>query len=126
MAVDSHAVVDNAVEVDYREADESDRTLKKALVYTVGDSKLSQKWKSAWLSMKPTAKIVIDPSRKPAKPRTSTTRYAFILTQEELVAMRIRRIKRPAGGGPEKHYTAIEYAPVPWAAKSGLTTSLAI
>jgi hypothetical protein len=58
--------------------------------------------------------------------RYSQTRYAFILTQAELVALRIRRLPRP-DGDLEKHYHAgIEYASVPWGTESGFTINLAL
>lgn len=56
--------------------------------------------------------------------RYAQTRYAYILTQTELVALRIRRL--PQQPDMEKHYAGIEYTSVPWGATTGLTINLAI
>jgi hypothetical protein len=55
--------------------------------------------------------------------RYGQTRYGFILTQTELVALRVRRIQPLALQG---HFAAVEYASVPWDAKRKLTVNLAI
>jgi hypothetical protein len=57
--------------------------------------------------------------------RYGQTRYAFILTQAELVALRVRRIHSLAKK-PTKHHAAVEYASVPWHRKTKLTVNLAI
>ncbi|KAH6617352.1 hypothetical protein F5144DRAFT_470029, partial [Chaetomium tenue] len=120
----------------------------KPLVYAVGNTKLSQKWKSEWLAMPSDAQVQMDPSLAMKAIRTQAvdsqrvlplnqvatlcryaeTRYAFILTQRELVALRIRRIPKPidAAVRSTKHYAAVEYASVPLTASTGLTANLAI
>jgi hypothetical protein len=57
--------------------------------------------------------------------RYAQTRYAFILTQAELVALRVRRIHSMAKN-PTKHHAAVEYISVPWHRKTKLTVNLAI
>ena len=130
----------------YKEASLDDRK-PKSLVYAVGDSKLAQKWKSDWLKLASSTKVQRDPGLSMKKPKISgveservkplnqisaycrfaETRYAFILTQEELVALRIRRIPIPAANKePNKRYAAVEYAGVPLTAETGLTANLAI
>ncbi|AEO63501.1 d28176e0-ae15-4e73-950a-d4f946688437 [Thermothielavioides terrestris] len=119
----------------------------KPLVYTVGDCKLTQKWKSEWLAMgsQEARAVVMDPIATSSPPgpvkdvtrercvplrkvatycRYGQVRYAFILTQTELVALRIRRLPLPGRG--YKHRAAVEYASVPWEARRGLTVNLAI
>jgi hypothetical protein len=58
--------------------------------------------------------------------RYAETRYAFILTQRELVALRIRRIPQPNADRPGKLSAAIEYAPVLLTANTNLTANLAL
>ncbi|KAK4031340.1 hypothetical protein C8A01DRAFT_21419, partial [Parachaetomium inaequale] len=123
----------------------------KPLVHVIGDSKLKQKWKSAWLSLGDSACTVntdapwVAPGAKapryqktkdikaerinPLKQlatycRYGETRYGFLLTQTELVAMRIRRIP---GTGPSPA-AAVEYRAIPWSAQgqNKLTAHLAI
>ncbi|KAL2164000.1 hypothetical protein VTH06DRAFT_3214 [Thermothelomyces fergusii] len=57
--------------------------------------------------------------------RLAQTRYAFILTQAELVALRIRRVPKESRSS-WAFEAAVEYAPVPWDAKEELTVNLAI
>ena len=57
--------------------------------------------------------------------RYGQTRYAFIFTQAELVALRIRRI-RPLTNKQSRLQAAVEYASVPWHRRTGLTVNLAI
>jgi len=121
--------------------------LPKPLVYALGDSKLKQKWKSSWLSFSDTQlkMVLMDPPLRAERPirrtikdermrpleqimtycRYALTRYAYIVTQTEVVVMRVRRIKTP---NTTKHFAAIEYASIPWTAtaKDGLTAHLAI
>jgi hypothetical protein len=119
----------------------------KPLVYAIGDSKLKQKWKSSWLSL-PEDKmelIPMDLSWRAEKPvhrtmkkerirpleqvatycRYALTRYAYVVTQTEVVVMRVRRIQT---SNKTDHYAAIEYQSIPWVstAKDGLTAHLAI
>lgn len=56
--------------------------------------------------------------------RFAQTRYAFIFTQVELVALHIRRIPHPMS--KRKLHAAVEYAAVPWYSTRGLTVNLAI
>lgn len=123
----------------------------KYLVYAIGDSKLTQKWKSSWLtladsnctvntdqpyhppgtpapSVQKTKKVDVE-RVKPLKQmatycRTGETRYGYIVTQTELVAMRVRRIP----GTSTRPVAAIEYRSIPWAAHGHgkLTAHLAI
>ena len=130
----------------YRE--DRDNTTPKELAYVVGDSKLSQKWKSEWLarSVAELKAVRMDPAFGTNKPppirnvskernypldqvatycRYAQTRYAFIFTQTELVALRIRRI-HPEDPEEDRHQAAVEYASVPWHRQTGLTANLAI
>jgi hypothetical protein len=114
-------------------------------VYVIGDSKLKQKWKAAWLALKDgetkiemdkrygsTQKNVRDVKLERMLPlhqvasycRYAQTRYAFIITQMELVALRIRRVPRVPG--IDAHCAAVEYVAIPWEATTGLTVNLAI
>ncbi|KAK3896477.1 hypothetical protein C8A05DRAFT_20551, partial [Staphylotrichum tortipilum] len=143
----SQAVSDLAVEVVYPEEKEGYQK-PKPLVYAIGDNKVTQKWKSEWLAMPEDAIVKMDPSTKLGDPPTKCvdeerllpleqvaaycryagTRYAFILTQTELVALRIRRVPPSATNkaARKKHHAAVEYAAVPWSAETGLTVNLAI
>lgn len=142
------AVVDRSMLKKYRHAYKDDP--EKPLVYAVGDSKLKQKWKSAWLSFGDAACTVnTDPpyhapgTPAPNVPKTKDiklertkplrqlatycrygeSRYGYIVTQTELVALRVRRIP---GGSP--HTAAVEYCAIPWSAHGNgkLTAHLAI
>ncbi|KAK3295065.1 uncharacterized protein B0H64DRAFT_444086 [Chaetomium fimeti] len=137
--------VDDEVEIVYRECHPDERE-PKPLVYAVGVNKISQKWKSEWLATPSDAAVKTDPwiamKTTPTKSvaferllplnqvatycRYAETRYAFILTQRELVALRIRRIPGRLGGRINKHHAAVEYAPVSLTASTGLTANLAI
>ncbi|KAK3896777.1 hypothetical protein C8A05DRAFT_20324 [Staphylotrichum tortipilum] len=143
------AVLDHNLSKKYHHAHKDDGA--KYLVYAVGDSKLKQKWKSAWLSHPDSALTVPTdaPYHKPGTPvpnhqqsiyiakerllplrqlasycRYSETRYAYLLTQTELVALRVRRI----ASNTNEHSAAIEYRAIPWSAhgQNKLTAHLAI
>lgn len=125
---------------------QSENPTPKPLTYVVGDSKLSQKWKPEWLPLPYLTRLKMEPSLamktvpirsigvervQPLKQvatycRYAETRYAFILTQRELVALRIRRIPQPASASGDKPFAAIEYAPVPLSADTDLTVNLAL
>ncbi|KAL2170810.1 hypothetical protein VTG60DRAFT_4379 [Thermothelomyces hinnuleus] len=140
------AILENNIIIKYREDLQTEP--KKPLTYAVGDSKLKQKWKSSWLGLKPeNGKILakMDPrlssdknwttdvSKRRMEPlhqvatycRYAQTRYAFIITQAELVALRIRRVPK-ASRDTKTQDAAVEYASIPWDAKTGLTVNLAI
>ena len=125
----------------------------KPLVFSVGDSKMWQKWQSAWIH-KSLAKGHID--RNPARPvsgslqqthdvtterlkpleqlatycRFAETRYGFTLTQKEVVVFRVRRIDNTLITPSEdrKLHAAFEYKSIPWDASGPgrLTVNLAI
>ncbi|KAL2192231.1 hypothetical protein P885DRAFT_5570, partial [Corynascus similis CBS 632.67] len=123
---------------------------ENSLVYAVGDSKLTQKWKSVWLTYadrncvvntdppyhRPNTpapayqktKDISDERIKPLKQlatycRYGETRYGYLITQTELVALRVRRIP-----GSASHNAAVEYRAIPWSANgpNKLTAHLAI
>lgn len=128
---------------------------KQPMALAIGDSKMCQKWKSAWIH-RSRAESYIDTS--PAIPangiplqkthnvteerlrpleqlatycRFGETRYGFILTQEELVAFRVRRLNPaliPGVQSYDKPFAGIEYKSVPWDASGpgNLTVNLAI
>lgn len=128
---------------------------KQPMALAIGDSKMCQKWKSAWIH-KSLAESYIDPS--PAIPangiplqkthnvteerlrpleqlatycRFGETRYGFILTQEELVAFRVRRLDPaliPGVQSYDKPFAGIEYKSISWNASGPgkLTVNLAI
>lgn len=128
---------------------------KKALAYAIGDSKMCQKWKSAWIH-RSLADGYIDRNPAPTtsgKPLQKThdvevqrlrpleqlatycrygeTRYGFIITQEEVVAFRIRRLDPSLIASVvafDKTCAGIEYKSIRWhASGSGqLTANLAI
>lgn len=57
--------------------------------------------------------------------RFAQTRYASIITQTELVALRIRRLPwQPSHS--EYLYAGVDFGSVPWGATTGLTVNLAI
>lgn len=152
------AVYDRKVQKSYYSA--ADKDGNKPLAFAIGDSKMCQKWKSDWIhSSLATGHIDLDPARtasgrqlqkthrvtverlRPLEQlatycRFGETRYGFILTQEELVAFRIRRldpaliVTGPLGTGPvkDKPYAGIEYKSIPWHASGPgkLTANLAI
>ncbi|KAK4145534.1 uncharacterized protein C8A04DRAFT_10554 [Dichotomopilus funicola] len=142
------AVVERSILKRYRYAHKDDT--EKSLVYAVGDSKLKQKWKSAWLSLNDASCTVNtdQPYHAPGTPapdvqktskiheerinplkqmatycRYAESRYGYIVTQTELVALRVRRIP-----GSKAHNAAIEYCAIPWSAHGSgkLTAHLAI
>ena len=107
---------------------------RPALFYAMGDSKLNYKWKSEWLA---TARVtdgrIKDERVKPLSQmatycRHAKTRYGFILTDEELVALRFRRLAGVASRGGRVAEAAVEYKSVKWAASGPgvLTVNLAI
>lgn len=147
------AAYDRAVEKLYYSAAAKDP--KKPLVFAIGDSKMCQKWKSDWIH-RSLAAGYIDRDPAPAangKPLQKThdvgaerlrpleqlatycrfgeTRYGFILTQEELVAFRVRRLDPrllPDVLSYEKPFAGIEYKAVGWneSGSGKLTANLAI
>ncbi|KAH6842734.1 hypothetical protein B0I37DRAFT_202689 [Chaetomium sp. MPI-CAGE-AT-0009] len=137
------AILDVNTNVRYREDDT--KQPEKHLAFAVGDSKLKQKWKSQWLALGdndldvamdllpssnvPKVKSVEEERLLPVRQvatycRFAQTRYAFIITQTELVAFRIRRLPRQPS--QTLLYAGIEYFSVPWDATTGLTVNLAI
>jgi hypothetical protein len=145
-------VSDRSIQKTYYSAGTTDG--EQDFVFAVGDSKLSQKWKSDWIQRKYAARHVDKNPAKTAKGRQHSkthnvtaerllplgqlstycrfgeTRYGFLLTQEELVAFRVRRIDGSLlpGFAGTKPCIAMEYKSVPWA-ESGpgkLTVDLAI
>ncbi|KAK4172521.1 hypothetical protein QBC36DRAFT_362504, partial [Triangularia setosa] len=119
--------------------------ITQQLVYVHGDSKVRQKWKSEWLTLEDKAlQITTDPPyHKPGTPRKDydkthgslsqietycrygETRYGYIITQTELVALRIRLLGTYNPDDPTR--AAIEYKSVPWnASDNQLTVNLAI
>ncbi|KAK0716554.1 hypothetical protein B0T21DRAFT_339397 [Apiosordaria backusii] len=126
--------------------------ITQQLVYVHGDSKVKQKWKSEWLTLADKAlQITTDPPyHKPGTPqkdydkthgvkhdrvkplsqiatycRYGETRYGYIITQTELVALRIRLFGAYTPANPTR--AAIEYKSVPWSASGNqLTVNLAI
>lgn len=120
---------------------------KKHLAFAIGDSKLCQGWKSAWIqeslaegyiNTKPSTTSVHAERLRPLERlatycRLAGTRYGFILTQSELVAFRVRRLDSTlvSTTPPVLHnrsYAGIEYKSVPWHASGPgkLTANLAI
>lgn len=133
----------------------ADKDGNKPLVFAIGDSKMCQKWKSTWLhkslaggyvDMNPAKTIRGKPISKTHKVtiertlplkqlasycRFAETRYGFILTQEELVAFRVRRLNSKLLANTDDHkkaHAGIEYKSVPWDASGTdkLTVNLAI
>jgi hypothetical protein len=125
----------------YDHADE----LKKDPTYAVGIHEVAERWKSEWLARdSDDLKVALEvPSRCSGAPsiditrarliplekiatycRFGQTRYAYVLTQTELVALRVRRVPPP--GNETKPHAAIEYVSVPWEAEAGLTVSLTL
>src|SRR3569833_365935 len=107
---------------------------RPTLHYTMGDSKLHYKWRSEWLASPGlTDRTILTERAKPLAQmatycRYAGTRYGFIITDDELVALRIRRL--PDGPKLEKYTAeaAVEYKSVKWAASGPrvLTVNLAI
>ncbi|KAL2125919.1 hypothetical protein VTI74DRAFT_2247 [Chaetomium olivicolor] len=124
------AVLDHNLTKKYQHAHREDPA--EHLVYAVGDSKLKQKWKSVWLSLPDSACTTIDIRKERMLPvrqlatycRYGETRYAYLITQTELVALRVRRI----ASSTHTHSAAIEYRAIPWSANgpNQLTAHLAI
>lgn len=152
------AAYDREVKKTYYSA--SDRDPEQPLTFAIGDSKMCQKWKSDWIH-KSLAAGYTDPN--PAIPangiplqkthrvtkerllpleqlatycRFGETRYGFILTQNELVVFRMRRLDLaliPTGPGAtapivNKPHAGLEYRSVPWQASGSgkLTANFAI
>ncbi|KAK3901225.1 hypothetical protein C8A05DRAFT_35097 [Staphylotrichum tortipilum] len=102
------------IRIQYSEDNENE---KKPLLYVVGDSKLTQKWKSAWLGLprsqtsvpmdlryEVTERVVKTAKTERLLPldqlatycRYGQTCYGFIITQTELVALRgIQELHQP-------------------------------
>lgn len=134
----------------YREECSSKR---KDLVFIVGDSKLTEKWKSEYLILteKEAQKVPAPPSWRNVEDsdndqpeplvargyynvatertlpleqlstycRFAETRYFFLVTQDEVVVFRVRRIDKKellsqASPADEKLYAAFEYKSIPW------------
>ncbi|KAK4033490.1 hypothetical protein C8A01DRAFT_40058 [Parachaetomium inaequale] len=136
------------LETQYRHNHPSER--KKSLAYLVGTSRLKELWKSEWLKRDPCdLRVVAEPPPEWPVPfsltkphldvqdtrllplrevatycRFAQTRYGYILTQSEFVALRVRRIPPPSN--ETKPHAAVEYVSVPWEAETGLTTTLAM
>lgn len=135
---------------------EENSNKREELAYIIGDSKLTEKWKSEYLNMTkeeaqkvpapPSWKNVEDSDDDKPKPlvvrglysvvierllplrqlatycRFAATRY-FLVTQNEVVVFRVRRIdekelvfKDPGTGKKGRHYAAFEYKSTPWSA----------
>lgn len=82
-------------------------------IFVVGDSKLSSKWKSGWLKRTPDMKEVKEQAIWPLRQmatycKAANTRYGFLFTPIELVAVRIHKIP----GGKDK--AGIEYCSIPF------------
>ncbi|KAK4194624.1 hypothetical protein QBC40DRAFT_290412 [Triangularia verruculosa] len=129
---------------------------EKEIVYALGDSKMEQKWQSDWLSLseadaqkqakprqynsnlKPGKRSVADERLRPLEQvatycRYAETRYAYIITQKELVALRVSSLPSTAvnnsnGDLITVYHAAVEYKGIPWSAMGshGLTVNLAI
>lgn len=134
---------------------EEHATNTKELAFIVGDSKLTEKWKSEYLSMtkKEAQRVPAPPSWKNVKDsdderpeplnakgvysvaierllplrqlatycRFAATRYFFLVTQNEVVVFRVRRIdgkelvfKDTGNNKKGKLYAAFEYKSIPW------------
>ncbi|KAK0744468.1 hypothetical protein B0T21DRAFT_357864 [Apiosordaria backusii] len=129
---------------------------EKSIVYALGDSKMEQKWQSDWLSLseadaqnqekprpynskvKAGKRSVVEERLRPLEQvatycRYAETRYAYIVTQKELVALRVSRLPSTAvtnsnGDLITVYHAAVEYRGIPWSAMGthGLTVNLAI
>lgn len=144
---------DREVEKLYYSAADEDPKLH--LVFAVGDSEMCQNWKSDWIhrsfapghinqspAQTPEGELLqksLNVTRKRLRPlellatycRFGETRYGFIITQEELVAIRIRRLDPaliPGVLACDEPCAGIEYKSVPWDASGpgNLTVNLAI
>lgn len=148
------AVYDRKVQKLYYSA--ADKDPKKALAFAIGDSKMCQKWKSDWIGSSRAGRyteqepaLAVDGRRLQKTPdvtlrkllrpleqlatycRFGETRYGFILTQEELVAFRIRRLNPgllATATDLAKPHAGIEYKSVSWHeyGPDKLTANLAI
>ncbi|KAH8774679.1 hypothetical protein F5883DRAFT_355517, partial [Diaporthe sp. PMI_573] len=110
-------------------------------LYAVGDSKLGQKWKSAHLKHQDLREAGVisgsttDITHERTKPleqiatycRVGETRYGYVVTQDELVVLRARRIRK-TGPNSTPQSAAFEYKAIPWAehGQGNLTVNLAI
>lgn len=130
---------DRAVEKLYYSSSRKDP--QQPLAFAIGESKMCQKWKSDWIH-KSLAAGYIDRNPAPTadgeplqkthdvgverlRPleqlatycRFGETRYGFILTQQELVAFRVRRLDSrflPNVVAFDKPFAGFEYKAVPW------------
>lgn len=144
---------DRAMEKSYSSA--AEKNPKKPLTFAIGESKMCQCWKSdgiysglagshidQYLAPTTDGKLlhkVHDVTEKRIQPlerlatycRFGETRYGFIITQEELVAIRVRRLDPALISGVlacDKPHAGIEYTSIPWDAfgPGKLTANLAI
>ncbi len=105
----------------------------------MGDSKLDEKWRSDWMSSDesiPRRQQVMWPYRQIATYcRLAGTRYGFLITPLEFVAVRVSSVPVPgtqSAGTNHRHRgagfynAAIEYASIPWDRHEGLTVNMAI
>jgi len=104
-------------------------TAVRKTVAIVGDSKLNYKWKSKWLAMTKLSNLEsmerIWPLRQLATYcHRHHTRYGFIVTEEEVVVLRVADKDKSA---KERHFV-VEYKAVPWTeeGENKLTGCLAI
>lgn len=130
------AVIDRTKTKKYSQEGNADA---KPTLYAVGDSKLSQKWKSTYLRHED-PKAAGFPSREETGIRTQRTkpleqmatycrigetRYGYVVTQDELVVLRARRIGKTQS---TQKSAAFEYKAIPWSehGPGKLTVNLAI
>ncbi|KAK4194625.1 hypothetical protein QBC40DRAFT_318889 [Triangularia verruculosa] len=96
---------------------------EKPVVYTLGVNKLAQEWQSDWLELADLDAFLGPLQQVATYCRYVETRYAYIITQKELVALRVSALPSSEDG---VHHAAIEYAAIPWESSDGLTVNLAI
>lgn len=132
------AVIDRSKAKKYSQEGNSDA---KPTLYAVGDSKLSQKWKSQYLRHEDPKQAGFPSSQETGirtqrtKPleqmatycRIGETRYGYIVTQDELVVLRARRISKTDPRSTLQS-AAFEYKAIPWSeyGPGKLTVNLAI
>lgn len=124
-----------------RKYSQEGNTDAKPALYAVGDSKLFQKWKSAYLRREDlqqadcpdsSVSVVRHERTKPLEQiatycRVGETRYGYVVTQNELVVLRARRISKTDPNSSQKS-AAFEYKAIPWSeyGPGKLTVNLAI
>lgn len=135
------AIIDRTKTKNYSQEGNADA---KPTLYAVGDSKLSQKWKSTWLRHEDPKQAGLDSNDKTSEPKIRTertkplqqmatycrigeTRYGYVVTQNELVVLRARRISK-IDPGSTLQFAAFEYKAIPWSdnGPGKLTVNLAI